>query len=146
MRFKREYYFLSNFYPCEINYDGRVFKNAEAAFQSAKCINEADKDKFCDLNGKEAKRLGRKVNIIPDWDKERLLVMKRVIKAKFKSPELKSKLIQTGDIPLQEDNTWGDTFWGVCNGIGENNLGKILMSVRHELSYRKENNYATDRT
>jgi predicted NAD-dependent protein-ADP-ribosyltransferase YbiA (DUF1768 family) len=29
--------------------------------------------------------------------------------------------------------TWGDRFWGVCNGVGENMLGKLLMQVREEL-------------
>ena len=26
-----------------------------------------------------------------------------------------------------------DFFWGVCNGKGENHLGKILMKVRDEI-------------
>lgn len=26
----------------------------------------------------------------------------------------------------------GDTYWGCVNGIGENNLGKILMKLRKE--------------
>ena len=33
-----------------------------------------------------------------------------------------------------EGNTWNDTFWGVCNGQGQNWLGKILMLVRSELN------------
>lgn len=31
-----------------------------------------------------------------------------------------------------EGNTWGDKVWGVCDGIGENNLGKTLMRIRSE--------------
>ena len=27
-----------------------------------------------------------------------------------------------------------ETFWGVCNGVGENKLGHILMEVREKLS------------
>lgn len=42
-------------------------------------------------------------------------------------------LINTGDAELIEGNSWGDTFWGECNGIGENNLGKILMKIRKEI-------------
>ena len=34
---------------------------------------------------------------------------------------------------IVEGNTWGDVFWGVCNGIGENHLGNILMDVRDEI-------------
>lgn len=32
--------------------------------------------------------------------------------------------------PIIEVNNWGDTYWGVCNGIGDNHLGKILMKIR----------------
>lgn len=34
---------------------------------------------------------------------------------------------------LIEGNDWGDTFWGMVDGEGENNLGKILMRVREEI-------------
>jgi len=27
-------------------------------------------------------------------------------------------------------NHWGDRYWGVCDGKGENNLGKIQMGIR----------------
>jgi hypothetical protein len=42
-------------------------------------------------------------------------------------------LLLTGDEELIEGNFWGDVFWGVCNGVGKNHLGKILMEVRSEL-------------
>jgi predicted NAD-dependent protein-ADP-ribosyltransferase YbiA (DUF1768 family) len=41
----------------------------------------------------------------------------------------------TGDRKLVEGNYWHDTFWGVCNGVGENYLGEILMHVRQELRH-----------
>ncbi len=34
----------------------------------------------------------------------------------------------------EETNTWHDTYWGVCNGVGKNMLGIQLMRVRAELS------------
>ena len=34
---------------------------------------------------------------------------------------------------LVEGNTWGDKVWGVCDGVGENNLGKTLMRIRDAL-------------
>ena len=61
--------------------------------------------------------------------------MYEIVKDKFsRNPELRVKLLNTGDIELIEGNYWGDTFWGVCNGKGENHLGKILMRVRKELA------------
>lgn len=34
---------------------------------------------------------------------------------------------------IVEENSWRDTYWGVCKGVGENHLGKILMKIRDEL-------------
>ena len=39
----------------------------------------------------------------------------------------------TGNAVLVEKNDWGDTFWGVCSGKGENYLGRLLMQVRKEI-------------
>lgn len=49
------------------------------------------------------------------------------------SPELAKMLLETGDAVLEEGNDWGDTFWGICDGKGENHLGKILMHTREKL-------------
>lgn len=57
-----------------------------------------------------------------------------ICRAKFEqNADLRCKLLTTGDAMLVEGNTWGDTVWGVCQGKGENRLGKILMRVRKEL-------------
>ena len=57
--------------------------------------------------------------------------MYEIVLAKFtQNPDLKEKLLATGDEHLEEGNTWGDTTWGTVNGIGENRLGIILMKVR----------------
>ena len=37
---------------------------------------------------------------------------------------------------IVEENTWGDTFWGVCKGVGENHLGKLLMEIRDANKHR----------
>ena len=47
-------------------------------------------------------------------------------------------LMDTGDAELIEGNNWNDTFWGVCNNAGENNLGKLLMKIRAALIRQKE--------
>jgi ribA/ribD-fused uncharacterized protein len=133
MLFRDKFYFLSNMYPCTIKLGKYTFKCAEAAFQAAKCpqrINE-----FVNLNGFEAKKLGRTVQLRPDWNEKRLYFMEKIIRAKFnQNPDLAKRLCYISvHTPIVEDNTWNDTFWGVCNGKGENHLGKILMQVRLEL-------------
>lgn len=52
---------------------------------------------------------------------------------KFAIPELKEMLLATGDEELVEGNYWHDTIWGVCDGVGENHLGKMLMEIREDL-------------
>ncbi len=58
--------------------------------------------------------------------------MELVLRQKFSHPGLLALLLATGDMELVEDNDWDDTYWGVCNGVGENNLGKLLMKIRAE--------------
>lgn len=67
--FRDEYDFLSNFYPCRVEYKGIRYQNAEAAFQAQKCIDEEDKLAFCGLPAAKAKRHGRQVLLRPDWER-----------------------------------------------------------------------------
>ena len=134
-QFRGEYFFLSNFYPAPVTYNGLSFLNSEAAFQSAKCPEL--KEKFCNLNPSEAKKLGRQVNLREDWDDVKDEVMYDVCMAKFsQNPDLAFRLVSTGDSYLIEGNTWGDKIWGECDGVGENRLGKILMRIRSQLQTR----------
>jgi predicted NAD-dependent protein-ADP-ribosyltransferase YbiA (DUF1768 family) len=64
-------------------------------------------------------------------------VMRDLIAQKFAvGSELADRLLATGDQELVEGNTWGDTFWGVCDGVGENWLGRLLMERRAALRGR----------
>lgn len=133
MKFRNEYNYLSNMYSSPIKLNGLVFGSAEAAFQAYKCTNLKDVEHIATLSGVEAKRYGRKVELKPDWNTFRLTAMKHVVRQKFiQNPHLAAKLLATTE-HIQEDNTWNDTFWGVCNGRGQNHLGKILMDVRDSL-------------
>lgn len=86
------------------------------------------------LNPSQAKKLGRSVSLRPDWEDIKIDIMYNICKAKFTQNEtLKTNLLKTGDATLIEGNTWGDKIWGQVNGVGENNLGKILMRIREEL-------------
>lgn len=129
-KFKGDYFFLSNFYEKPVTYKGLTYDSTEAAFQAAKCKDESLKEKFCNLRPGEAKRLGRQVELRDNWEMIKLKVMYEILEIKFKDSDLRTKLVCTEDWELIEGNSWGDTFWGVCKGKGENHLGKILMSLR----------------
>ena len=69
------------------------------------------------------------------WEDIRLSVMEDIQMAKFTQyPELREKLLATGDAELVYTNDCGDTYWGLSEGSGENHLGKILMKVRGRLA------------
>lgn len=133
-KFNGEYDFLSNFYFSKIKYEGKTYKSVEHAFQAAKTNSATHKQWVQEAHSaREAKRRGKQIPLREDWEKVKLNIMLEICRIKFKDPYLQKLLSDTGDLELIEGNTWNDTFWGVCNGKGQNNLGKILMQVRDEL-------------
>lgn len=130
--FRGNNYYLSNFYESDVTCFGLTFKNNEAAFQAMKCPKRASE--FCDLDPSAAKKLGRHISLRPDWEQVKETIMYDVCLAKFTQHEdLKTKLLSTGSALLIEGNNWNDKEWGVCNGEGNNKLGKILMRIRDEV-------------
>ena len=120
--FQGEHAFLSNFAASEIEFEGIVFPTVEHAFQAAKTLNMTKRKEIAALPSPgHAKRAGRSVELRPDWEEIKIDVMLECVRKKFQIPEL-----------LVEGNWWKDTFWGMCEGRGQNNLGKILMKVREE--------------
>jgi len=133
--FFHEYRWLSNFWECPVTVGGLTYDSAEAAYQASKLPDGANRRIFLNISAKEAKKKGRSIEIRSDWERCKLFFMMLVLYAKFgKNPELREKLIATGDKHLEETNTWGDTYWGVCKGEGENHLGRLLMKIRSQLS------------
>lgn len=133
--FTKEHFFLSNFYRTDICIDDLKFSSSESAFQSYKNLEE--QSSFQPLSPSESKKKGRHVKLRDDWDDIKLSIMERILRVKFSNPILSKKLLSTGDEELIEGNYWNDTYWGVCNGVGENNLGKLLMKIRED----KKNEY-----
>lgn len=128
------YPFLSNFHPSTIYIDGKSYKTIEHAYQAHKTLVEAERDVVRSAKTPaEAKKLGRSVQMRPDWDTVKVDLMRTFVRKKFESPFLAHLLINTNDAELIYGNTWNDRFWGVCRGAGQNWLGVILMEVRAEL-------------
>lgn len=134
-----EHRFLSNFWPCEIEWQGHKYASVEHAFQAAKASNEYGRQMVQNApNPAEAKKIGGRIPRKANWEKQKVNVMSLLVRQKFQGGthgknELQRQLLLTGHAELIEGNTWGDTFWGVCGGTGENHLGKILMQVRKEI-------------
>lgn len=131
--FTGQYRFLSNFYPSIVSYDGVEYPTVEHAYQAAKTFNPYEREYIRNRpTPAGAKRAGRTFyRIRPDWDQVKVQTMKFLLMQKFMGyHDLSRMLYDTGDIYLEETNTWGDTFWGVCEGRGQNALGNLLMEIR----------------
>lgn len=101
---------------------------------AAKTLDPQERIQFERIAPSMAKQLGQRVTLRHDWEEVKLNIMYELNKQKFEwSPELRTALLATGDRYIEETNWWKDTFWGVCNGVGENHLGRILMRIREEL-------------
>ncbi len=137
--------FLSNFYPVTIEHQGIKYPSVEHYYVAMKIKNDQQIDgryiTYIDCremiakmpDPSKVKQFGKILKLRKDWDDVKLDVMLWGIREKFKNEDLRQLLTETGDEELVEGNWWGDKFWGVSNGEGENHLGKILMKVREEL-------------
>lgn len=133
-KFEGAYRFLSNFWDAHpFDYNGKQWNSVEAAYQASKTLDERNRERIRHLNPSLAKRAGRRLVIRADWEDVKLNIMEELLRVKFNIPELKEQLIGTDDANLVEGNWWGDTFWGVCRGVGTNHLGVLLMKIRQEL-------------
>jgi len=138
-QFKGEYAFLSNFYTAPFTLCGILYPTIEHFYQSQKMYHK--KDKVAVLSSKtpaEAKKIGRKLLMRPDWTDDRKIYYMRIgLLLKFENNfPLMIKLLDTKDSELVEGNYWHDNFWGKCECpicqslFYENRLGLLLMEIR----------------
>ena len=133
-KFDGEYAFLSNFYYSPFMFQGRQYPTVEHFFQAHKAKTYEDFiSVLVEPTPKGAKQVGRNIKMREDWETVKDTIMLEGLRAKFSIKGLREKLLATGDEELIEGNHWHDTYWGVCNGVGKNKLGKMLMQVREEI-------------
>lgn len=137
--FTGEFKFLNNAFPCNVEYQAMDCKSAEHAYQMAKMIDadSLDRNLHMDIADADtitkARRLGRSKPVSSGWDQLRLNVMEQILESKFENFELGIQLMLTGDAQLVQGME-NDLFWGQNSaGLGENQMGLLLMKVRDKL-------------
>lgn len=131
--FRGVFRFLSNFVPARVILDGVEYPSIEHAFQAAKTLIPDQRKRFVGGTAAVAKRNGRALLLREDWESVKIGVMEALLRQKFAADPFRSMLLATGNAMLVEGNYWGDRFWGVCGGVGENHLGRLLMKIRAEM-------------
>lgn len=132
--FRQRWAFLSNFYPVNVYLDNQVYRSVEHAYQAAKTSDPQQRAyiRFLPSAG-EAKRAGKRITPDVGWEARKLDVMRGLLRQKFAGGPLREQLLRTGAAKLEEHNGWGDRYWGICRGEGDNHLGRLLMEIRAEL-------------
>lgn len=127
---------FSNMYVLQvpIEYQEILYYSNENFFQAMKTTDIEVRKHIASVNPYESKRIGKTIDLRPDWLEIRMKVMEVGLERKFRDPVLAKALLATGNAELVEANTWGDTYWGVCKGVGQNHLGRLLMQLRTELN------------
>lgn len=132
-RFRNDFFFLSNYFQADIIYQSIKYNSSEIAYKVAKTYDTNIRYKISQMSFEEALEAAKEIIPYPNWDNNKVEVMTEILRCKFfQNKTLMLKLIATRNIPLEEGNEHGDIFWGTVNGVGENNLGKILMKIRVE--------------
>jgi len=131
--FTGDYRFLSNFYKWAVVFEGIIYPSVECAFQAAKTTDVDLRIDFVEMTSAQAKHAGRRLKLRADWEQVKLGIMEQLLVSKFYAKPMCQKLMATGNQQLVEGNDWRDTYWGVCDGVGENHLGLLLMKVRDQL-------------
>ena len=130
------FYEFTNFYSAEIILDEKEWQTTEHYFQAQKFVGTPHLDMIrMTWTAREAFEYSRKPSVSrwcrKDWEEVKLNVMRKALLAKFiQHPELRDKLIKTGNRDLIEHSPY-DSFWGDGgDGSGKNWLGRLLMEVR----------------
>jgi ribA/ribD-fused uncharacterized protein len=131
---------FSNFSPHSIRLEGDLWPTAEHYYQAQKFVGTVD----CHLcqairhaaTPEIAAAIGRNPNhtVRRNWDTLKTAAMYDAVSAKFRTyPDLAALLLSTGQELIVEDSPT-DSYWGCgADGLGQNQLGKVLMRVRKEL-------------
>lgn len=145
---KLPYGWLGNMFAAPITYNGQIWRTSEALFQALRfedlTIREMiriDKSPMgAKMVAKQKENLTKRV--VEPMSTEDLENMRLCLRLKFdQHPDLREKLLQTGDHFIFEDVSRRKgarhKFWGAVltnNGFeGQNMTGKLLMELREEL-------------
>src|SRR5690606_31420765 len=104
-------------FPAPLVYEGQRFVSSEQAYQWAKFPpgSATRSSILATEDSGQIKRLGRSSGSLNLPERERAIIMSRIVHETFKQNDgLLKALLQTENNVLIEGNYWHDNIWGVC--------------------------------
>jgi ribA/ribD-fused uncharacterized protein len=147
--YEQDFYVLSNFSAFTLQWNGLRFDTSEAAYHWEKFTGGFTFDELVIRktiqeaiqtapSAHEAFKIAKRNKDLrrSDWDNVKVDIMREILRSKVNQHEyVRRKLLATGDRELVE-NSWRDDFWGWGpNKDGKNQLGKLWMEIRSQLSH-----------
>ncbi len=146
---------LSNFFPCNIVWKESDMTSSEQVYGYEMAVSNARPDIASDIirasTAKEVKELSKKVYRGAQWEKQKVPLMKNILRAKVEQvPEVRDNLLKTGERTICETLAT-DTFWSCGldreaaentateHWPGQNVMGNLWMEIRKELIAEMKN-------
>ena len=111
--FNSEHSVLSSFFPIDIEYNNKTYKNLEQGYQHTRAEQaknmEVAQAIMANPDPRNCKAQGRKIENNEDWNGLRDEVMQKMIDIKAKNPRVREFLLSTDDKTLIEAT--GDSYW-----------------------------------
>ena len=140
--FRFENFWLNKYYNRPVYYKDIWFKSNHVAICYEMCKDRSDyvKKVFSYCDNVHANINLNKIGIREDWDTVKNEIVLKVTASRFfQNDDLKEKLLATEGKELIYSNNVDEHYWGVCNGVGKNTYGKILMEIRDYLKEEMKN-------
>lgn len=131
------WHYLSPFSAHEVELDGVVYKTAEHAYQTLRMVPEVHESVRKTTSPLAAWRVAQELKqqgkIDESVDKDEL--MEKIFRAKLaQHSDIQDILLESGDRELLKVYDT-DYYWGTgADGSGENNMGKLWMKLRNQIS------------
>ena len=135
--------FLHNNFMTPVYYEGSLYPSVTHAYHAARSTDETTRRAIINADSfHTVATIASRIQDPEDWPTRRLDIMERLVRDKFRrSKELQEKLKATEKrelIMTYEDEKKGNFYWGMVNGKGQNQLGRILMKIRDDVINNKE--------
>lgn len=122
-----------------LTYEGVVYPSVENAFQVSRFDNASLRERYRYMTPHQAAYNGvRSTQTTENWIYIKYDIMYNILKTKYSDPEMRKRLLDTGNeniviTCLNHDHEWYSCRCSKCKGYGRNILGKLLMELRNEL-------------